>query len=189
MESLFSLEVIVNFLKLNRARANATPCLFPTIAFRLLDYPIIAISLIEKFDADYLKKRLELNNGPFESIDTLPCFTELLDADGRFVFNKGKSCLFRTELVSLRGHLKNTPMYLMILDSFYEPHKLLGTLAVPLDELVDEIYEETYGDEHDSTLPLSPPPSDAPCIKMSHGVCDIRNLMGNVIGHVSFVCR
>lgn len=186
MESLFSLEVIVNFLKLNPTRPNTSPCLFPTLAFRLLDYPIIAISMMEKPDADQLKRRLELTAPELEAhLDTLPCFTELLDANGRFVFNKGKSCLFRAELASLRGYLKNTPLYLMVLDTFYEPHKLLGTLAVPLDELVDEIYQETYGDDEQ----LSPTGSDVPCIKMSHGLCDVRNLMGRVIGHVSFVCR
>lgn len=181
MESLFSLEVIINFLKLNRTRPNATPCLLPTVAFRLLDYPIIAISLVEKFDADQLKKRLCLNE-PFESIDTLPCFTQLLGSDDRFLFNKGKSCLFRADVDTLRGHLKKTPMYLMVLDTFYETSKLLGTLAVPLTDLIEEIYEELCGDDQKAPL-------DTPSIKMSHGVCDVRNLMGDVIGHVSFVCR
>ena len=183
MESLFSLEVIVNFLKLEATKANSSPCLLPTVAFRLLDYPIIAISLMEKFDADQLKTRLELTR-PFERIEMLPCFTQLIDANGRYMFNKGKSCLFRADLSMLRGHLKNTPMYLMVLDTFYEPYKLLGTLAVPLDELIEELYEEMEGDEvkADNIDPL-------PSMKMSHGVCDVRNLMGNVIGHVSFVCR
>lgn len=181
MESLYSLEVIVNFLKLIPPRPNASPCLLPTVAFRLLDYPIIAISLMDKVDSDQLKSRLDLYE-TFESIETLPCFTELLDTDGRFIFNKGKSCLFRADPAMLRGHLKNTPMYLMVLDTFYEPYKLLGTLAVPLTELIEEIWEESGADEG-----LDAP--DTPCIKMSHGVCDVRNLMGNVIGHVSFVCR
>lgn len=183
MESLFSLEVIINFLSLNRPNPNATPCLLPTVAFRLLDYPMIAISLLEKFDADQLKKRLELNE-PFEAIDTLPCFTRLIDTDGRYVFNKGKSCLFRADMTSLRAHLKSTPMYIMLLDTFFEPYKLLGTLAVPLTDLIEEIYEEMCDENGESGEN-----ADTPSIKMSHGVCDVRNLMGKVIGHLSFACR
>ena len=89
MESLFSLEVIVNYLKLNNLRANTespVSCLFPTIAFRLLDYPTIAINLLDDFDAKELKSKLEVTQ-PFELFERLPCFTELLDKHGRYIFS------------------------------------------------------------------------------------------------------
>ena len=60
MESLFSLEVIVNYVKLNDLRSNSTPCLFPSVAFRLLDYPTIAINLLDNFDAKELKEKLKI---------------------------------------------------------------------------------------------------------------------------------
>jgi hypothetical protein len=184
MESLFSLEVIVNFVKLNNVPQKTTSCLFPTVAFRLLDYPIIAINLVEKFDADQLKVRLDIKQ-PFENIERLPCFTDLLDTQGRFIFSKGKSCLFKADMARLRGLLKNTPMYLMILDTFFEPYKLLGIVPVSLKDLINEIYEETYEEED----PVRKDASDTPCIKMNHGLLEIKNLMGDEIGHISFACR
>ncbi|CAF0878997.1 unnamed protein product [Brachionus calyciflorus] len=186
MDSLFSLEVAVNFLKLNNLRnndhSNPNPpvsCLFPCVAFRLLDYPTIAINLIDEYESNELKKRLEITQ-PFNFIEKLPCFTELLDVNGRYIFSKGKSCLFRSDLEILRSHLRHTPMYLMILDTFFEPHKLIGTVPVPLFNLIDEIYQETIETENNSVTPSA---------RMNHGVMDIKNLMGENLGHISFVVR
>jgi hypothetical protein len=181
-ESLFSLEVIVNYLKLYK-NVHSSRCLFPTVAFRLLDYPTIAINLVEKFDADQLKSRLDLKE-PFEQIETLPCFTQLLDKHGRYIFSKGKSCLFRSDMEQLRGHLKNTPMYLLILDTFFDTYKLVGTVPVPLTGLIEEICQETIGMNNDPLVP-----ADKLCMKMSHGLLDVKNLMGDEIGHISVVCR
>lgn len=179
MEVLFSLEVVVNYLKINSLRPKSTTCLMPTVAFRLLDFPTIAISLMEKFDVDQLKSRLDLKK-PFELIESLPCFTELLDKYGRFVFAKGKSCLFKSNIDLLRAYLKNTPLYLMILDTFFEPYKLIGTVLVPLNNLINEIHQElSVGERTDDQL----------CMKMSHGVLDVKNLMGEDVGHISVVVR
>ena len=175
METLFSLEVIVNYIKLKKT--SEFSCLFPCIAFRLLDYPTIAINLLETHYAEETKQKLNLKQN-INKIEKLPCFTDLLDKHGRYVFSKGKSCLFRCEQNSLFNHLKNTPMYLMLLDTYFEPCKLLGTTAVPLINLINDIYSETnelIG--HD------------PCTKMTHGVFEIKNLMGDEIGIISFACR
>ena len=183
MESLFSLEVIVNYVKVNNLKQSQ--CLFPSVAFRLLDYPTIAINLLENYDSKELKEKLKFNE-PFESIEKLPCFVELLDKHGRYIFAKGKSCLFRSDLDELKGHLKHAPMYLMILDTFFEPYKLIGTTLVPLTKLINEIYDET---SEDSNMMPSSNQAFTPCIKMTHGIFDIRNLMGDEIGHISFACR
>jgi hypothetical protein len=183
MESLFSLEVIVNYVKINNLKQSQ--CLFPSVAFRLLDYPTIAINLLDSYDSKELKEKLKLNE-PFESIEKLPCFVELLDKHGRYIFSKGKSCLFRSDLTELKGHLKHAPMYLMILDTYFEPYKLIGTTLVPLTKLINEIYDETSEDSN--TMPSSNQ-AFTPCIKMTHGIFDIRNLMGDEIGHISFACR
>lgn len=184
MESLFSLEVIVNYIKLNNLSGpSKTPCLFPSVAFRLLDYPTIAINLLDNYDSKELKSKLQITQ-PFDLIEKLPCFSELLDKHGRYIFSKGKSCLFQADVESIRGHLRNAPMYLMLLDTFFEPYKLIGTTLVPLKNLINEIYEETYANNEPSTKKV-----DVPCNKMTHGVFAIKNLMGDEIGHISFACR
>jgi hypothetical protein len=185
MESLFSLEVIVNYVKLNSLKAPFT-CLFPSVAFRLLDYPTIAIHLLDNYDSKELKDKIRLNE-PFESMEKLPCFVELLDKHGRFIFAKGKSCLFRSDLLELKGHLRNAPMYLMLLDTFFEPFKLIGTTLVPLTNLINEICEETS--ENMEQVGPSSNRVETPCTKMTHGIFDIKNLMGDDIGHISFACR
>ena len=122
MESLFSLEVVINYVKLN---SKSTVCLFPCVAFRLLDYPTIAVNLLDDYDCKQIKSKFQLDES-FNQIEKLPYFTELLDKHGRFLFSRGKSCLFRADLEILRGHLKSTPMYLMLLDTFFQPLKLVG---------------------------------------------------------------
>lgn len=186
MDSLFSLEVVINFLKFDNLRNNdhsnpspAVSCLFPCIAFRLLDYPAIAINLIDEHEAKDLKNRLQFTE-PIHQIEKFPCFTDLLDVNGRFIFSKGKSCLFRADLDILRSHLRQTPLYLMVLDTFFEPHKLVGIVNVPIFKLINEIYEDTQVLGNNSVTPS---------IKMSHGVVDVKNLMGEILGHLSFGIR
>ena len=186
MESLFSLEVVINYVKVINLNPNHYPskriasCLFPSVAFRLLDYPTIAINLLDNYDAKELKAKLNISE-PFEMIEKLPCFTELLDKHGRYIFSKGKSCLFRCDIDTLRGHLRNAPMYLMLLDTYFEPYKLIGTSLVPLTTLINDIYEETYETNSGRV--------DVPCSRMTSGVIEIKNLMGEEIGHISFACR
>ena len=189
MESLFSLEVVVNYVKVTNLKPDhhasygtskrRVSCLFPSVAFRLLDYPTIAIHLLDNYDAKELKSKLSIAE-PFEQIEQLACFTELLDKHERYIFSKGKSCLFRCDMETLRGHLLNAPMYLMLLDTFFEPYKLLGTCHVPLTNLMNDIYEECHEDSQRA---------DVPCSKMTHGLLDMKNLMGDEIGHISFACR
>ena len=186
MDSLLSLEVVVNFLKFDNLRTHdhsnpspAVSCLLPCIAFRFLDYPAIAINLIDEYESNELKNKLQTQE-PIHQIEKLPCFTDLLDVNGRFIFSKGKSCLFRAHLDTLRSHLRQTPLYLMILDTFFDPHKLIGNVTVPIYKLINEIYEETEVLGKNSVTPS---------IKVSHGVMDVKNLMGEILGHLSFAIR
>ena len=172
MESLFSLEVIVNYIKLNHEKVS---CLFPSVAFRLLDYPTIGIHLLDDIDSKELRSKMEMDQ-QFETKVTH--FKDLLDKHERYIFAKGKSCLFRSDLEVLRGHLRNAPLYLMTLDTYYDPFKLLGTATVPLNKIMEEIYAE-----------LTETDLDMPCTKITHGIFDFKNLMGDEIGHISFACR
>lgn len=181
MESLFSLEVIVNFAKLNKPFSSSS-CLFPCVAFRLLDYPTIAINLLDEYEASDIKIRL----GDVRNEDRPMCFAELLDKHGRFIFSKGKSCLFRADVDSTRAHLQSTPLYLMLLDTFFDPYKLVGTVMVPLKSLIDEICQDI---EEQNNFAPSAKSVQRPCVKVTHGVFDIKNLMGEEIGHISLACR
>ena len=187
MESLFSLEIIVNHVKLktksdsNTGLSSDVCCLFPCVAFRLLDYPTIAINLLDNHDARQIKASFANSTESAARIKNLPCFASLSDKHGRFVFAKGKSCLFRADLQSLKGHLRHTPMYLMLLDTFFTPHKLVGTTAVPLANLMGDMAAEVEANGEEE--------NDTPCMKMTHGVFEVKNLMGDEIGFVSFAVR
>ena len=73
METLFSLEVIINYVKLN---SNAASCLFPCVAFRLLDYPTIAINLLDDYDANDIKTKFQLETS-FEQIEKRILFVKI----------------------------------------------------------------------------------------------------------------
>lgn len=144
MESLFSLEVIVNYIQLKTQADTSVSCLFPCVAFRLLDYPTIAINLLDNIDAREIKSSFAKSPEAttMDQLRRLPCFASLHDKQGRYIFSKGKSCLFRCDLQSLKAHLRHTPMYLMLLDTFFAPYKLVGTTVVPLTNLINDIHAE-----------------------------------------------
>jgi hypothetical protein len=74
----------------------------------------------------------------------------------------------------------------MLLDTFFDPYKLIGTALVPLNSLMNEIHDEIT--EQNSYTPSSKS-VQVPCIKITHGIFDIKNLMGEEIGHISLACR
>lgn len=73
----------------------------------------------------------------------------------------------------------------MLLDTFFQPYKLVGTALVPLNNLINEIYDETSEqiEKENKKVQL------APCMRVTHGVFDIKNLMGAEIGHISCIVR
>lgn len=175
MESLFSLEVIINFIKLDNLKIK---CLIPTIAFRLLDYPTISIPLLEnEYELNELRNNFKINKELEPKLNELTHFKDLLDKHGRYIYSKGKSCLFRSELELLINQLEQVPLYLMVLDTFNEPYKLCGTCLIPLNNLINEINNELDGN------------LNIPCTKITHGLFDIKTLMGNTIGHLSCATR
>ena len=118
---------------------------------------------------------------PFDQIEKLACFTELLDKYGRFIFSRGKSCLFRSDMETLKNHLKTAPMYLLLLDTFVQPYKLIGSALIPMFNLINDIYNETELNSSKN--------AENPCTKMTHGIFEIKNLLGEELGHISFACR
>jgi hypothetical protein len=171
--SLFSLEIIINYIKLN----NNEKCLLPCVAFRLLDYPTIGINLLNESDEIDLKRQFSYENDitqlSNDQLCRLPCFKQLLDPiHQRFIFRKGKSCLFLSQIKSLKDHLKIVPLYFIIIDTFAKSSKLTGSSQINLSNLIDETCINNNNNKESifTTVP-------------------IRDLMGNEIGHLSFVCR
>ena len=129
-ESLFSLELVVEKLYIPHIT-----CRFPAIAFRLLDFPTIVINHVESELGKAIRRQIS-----FDPDYQMPeQFCELKDKHGNFMVKKGKSCLFKMVAETLKNHLSNTPLYVMVIDMFPEVPKLVGNSTVPLNVLIDAI--------------------------------------------------
>ncbi|KAK3089350.1 hypothetical protein FSP39_002957 [Pinctada imbricata] len=164
VESLYSLELVVDKLYIPH-----TVCRFPAIAFRLLDFPTI---LIEHVESDLASKiKYKISRDPYYEVPEQ--FQDLKDKHGNFLVKKGKSCLFKISTKSLKAHLTNTPLYVMILDSFEKVPKLLGNSTLPLDEVMGEITEDIKNMGH-----------TVPSVHGDKGLFKIFSLMGKEIGYI-----
>lgn len=132
-ESLFSLEVIVDKLT-----APSIVCRFPAVAFRLLDFPTLLIYHVEHDLAETIKSKVRSDS----QYRVPPQFPELKDRRQFFNFKKGKSCLFKIPPQTLHAHLMNTPLYMMLIDTYPEVPKLLGNCSIPLDDVMDLIFKD-----------------------------------------------
>ncbi|KAL4238940.1 mitotic spindle midzone assembly [Mactra antiquata] len=163
-ESLFSLELVVEKIYL-----PYVTCRFPAVAFRLLDFPTILISHVEKELADSIKKKI--NADPYYRVPNQ--FVELQDKQGNFMVKKGKSCLFKLTLETLAMHLANTPMYIMVIDEYPDVPKLLGNSSLALNEVVDLIKADVKQNGH-----------TVPSVHGDKGLFKIYSLMGKEIGYM-----
>ncbi|XP_069117220.1 microtubule-associated protein 10-like [Argopecten irradians] len=163
-ESLFSLELVVEKLYIPHVA-----CRFPAVAFRLLDFPTILVEHVEKELGDKIKRKISTD--PYYNVPEQ--FTELKDKHGNFMMKKGKSCLFKIAVSSLKTHLTNTPLYVMVIDNFPKVSKLLGNCTVPLDEVMDLIINDIKT--------LGP---TVPSVHGDKGLYKIYSLMGKEIGYI-----
>ncbi|CAG5134269.1 unnamed protein product [Candidula unifasciata] len=162
-DSLFSLELVVEKLYIPH-----TPCRFPAIAFRLLDFPTIVIKHVDDELGTAIRRKIS-----FDQSYRLPDqFIELKDKHGNFMINKGKSCLMRMPADILRQHLANTPLYVMVIDLFPEVPKLVGNSSVPLNTLMDLI-----------CVDIAKVGPTVPSVHGDKGLFKLYNLMGNEIGY------
>ena len=167
--SLFSLELVVDTLHLD----NVT-CRFPAVAFRLLDFPTIIIYHVEHDLAKTIKRKLSLE----PNYKVPPRIHELMDKNGAYQIKKGKSCLFKLSTETLYTHLTNTPLYVMIIDTYPEVAKLLGSCSVPLDNAMIQVYKDIQSQG------LS-----MPAVYGNKGSYKVYNLMGVEIGHITLGYR
>ncbi|KAH9507201.1 hypothetical protein Btru_056612 [Bulinus truncatus] len=161
--SLFSLELVIE-----KVYIPHSPCRFPAIAFRLLDFPTIVIKHVEDDLAKAIRHKIS-----FDPYYNLPeQFTELKDKHGNFMVKKGKSCLFKMSANVLKQHLSSTPLYVMVIDLFPEVPKLIGNSSIPLNSLIESICVDI--------IKLGP---TVPSVHGDKGLFKIYNLMGKEIGY------
>ncbi|XP_076443150.1 uncharacterized protein LOC143281757 [Babylonia areolata] len=162
-ESLFSLELVVEKLYIPHV-----VCRFPAVTFRLLDFPTIVINHVEDDLGKAIRRQIS-----FDPDYQLPeQFCEIKDKHGNFMIKKGKSCLFKMVAQTLKNHLSNTPLYVMVIDMFPEVPKLVGNSTVPLNVLIDAICADL--------VRIGP---TVPSVHGDKGLFKIYNLMGKEIGY------
>ena len=164
-ESLFSLEVVVDTLRLD----SNIGCRFPAVAFRLLDFPTLLVYHVEPDLGERIKNKIKAD--PLYKVPNQ--LSELHDRHGSFVVKKGKSCLFKVTANTLRAHLQTMPLYVMIVDTYPDVPKLVASCTVPLDACIDEVYNDIHN------LGLSVPSAHG--IKSDFIIC---NLMGREVGKI-----
>ena len=163
-ESLFSLEVVVEKLYIPH-----TTCRFPAVVFRLLDFPNILIEHVEDDLARNIKHKI--SRDPYFKVPDQ--FAELKDKHGNFMIRKGKSCLFKVSPETLKVHLSNTPLYIMVVDSFEKVPKLIGNSTLPLDDIMNQIVDD---------IKLNG--NTVPSVHGDKGLFKIYSLMGKDIGYM-----
>lgn len=172
-DSLFSLEVIVDSLRLRKSDgepARPVVCRFPAVAFRLLDFPTLIIYDVEPDLGDTIKRKIR--SDPYYVVpDTLP---ELQDKHGDFILKKGKSCLFKISASALNAHLMSTPLYVMLIDTYPDVPKLVASCYVPLDGVMSQLFNDV------KRQGISVPSVQG--LKGKYKLCD---LMGREIGQIT----
>lgn len=169
-DSLFSLELVVERISLSKS----TVCRLPAVAFRLLDFPTLIIHHVDIHLAEMLRSRI--NTDPYYKLPTK--FPEFLDIEGNFRVQKGKSCLFKISPNTFHAHLSSAPLYIMVMDTYPKVPKLIGSCSVPLDGLMNELYDEIC--QHGTSIPL---------VNGEKGSSEIFNLMGIKLGSIDISYR
>lgn len=164
------MELVVDRLCLSKA----TVCRFPAVAFRLLDFPTLVIHHVDLELAEMLRSKITAD--PYYKLPVK--FSEFQDREGNFVVQKGKSCLFKASPNTLQMHLANAPLYVMIMDTYPCTPKLVGSCSVPLNVVMDELYDEIC--QQGVSIPLA---------KGEKGCFEIFTLMGIKLGSIDFSYR
>ncbi|XP_026133611.1 microtubule-associated protein 10 [Carassius auratus] len=168
-ESLFSLELLIDFVRFDGSRVNV---LDPAVAVRFLDFPTLLIYQSKQEHLPSKSGHLDLCLSPEAA--SQPNDREHL----KYSFHKGKSCLFKISLHSLDAHLTNTPLYTMVLDVKDEIPRLIGSSLISLAKVMEKIKldVEKHGIGHPSAYGE----------RLTTPIC---NLMGKSIGVISLAYK
>ncbi|XP_056617030.1 microtubule-associated protein 10 isoform X1 [Triplophysa dalaica] len=162
-ETLFSLELVIDYVRFDFTRGNV---LDPVVGLRFLDFPTLLIS----------RKEDLLSHSAFADLPAEA--SSHADERDKYIFHKGKSCLFKMNLDALHNHLSNTPLYAMVLDMNDEVPKLIGSSMISLAKVTERIKMDV--DTHGIDTPSS-------CGEKT--VTPLCNLMGSNIGTVSLAYK
>ncbi|MBN3308068.1 MAP10 protein, partial [Amia calva] len=165
METLFSFEVVVEYIRMDAIHKAGVR---PAVGLRLLDFPTLLI-----YRSDQGRDLLEDPESEKENITYERCHPPG-GRSAEFTFKKGKSCLFKMKMDVLHTHLSNTPLYAMVLDLSNAVPKLLGSSLISLAKTADRIKAdvEQYG-------------ISTPSAQGERGVFVVSNLMGERVGCIS----
>ncbi|XP_022083051.1 uncharacterized protein LOC110975158 isoform X2 [Acanthaster planci] len=165
-EALFSLELAVESLRVN---SPTVVCRLPTVAFRLLDFPTLLLHHVDPGGAQDVKEKILL-----DSFGDVPSqLQELKDHRGNFSINKCKSSLFKMNPEMLLSYLRNTPLYVMLIDVWPEVPKLVANCTVSLQRTMEQI-----------SLDIEQNGSDIPSVHGNRDSHKLYNLMGSEVGWI-----
>ena len=179
--SLLSIEVLISHVQIDLK----IECHLPCVVFRLLDYPAVSIPYFDQWQVEEfhnLKKTYPHLSWRHLLSDQ---FYELRSANGKFSFKSGKSCLFKTYFKTLRTHLLNVPLFLLLIDQINDHSTkntnsthFLGSCNVKLDQLIDILHQSII--KHGN---------DTPLVEQQTFQCTLFNLMGTSIGTCDLAVR
>ncbi|XP_057315566.1 microtubule-associated protein 10-like [Hydractinia symbiolongicarpus] len=165
-ECLFSFELFVKKIDY----LNVT-CNIPAVAFRLLDYPTLIIYFTSLQNIQRIKEKVGSEN---VNADVTQELEKMKSGSKGYDFEKGKSCLFQHKFETFNEFIQRVPLYIMILDTWSEKPKLLGSCLVPLIDLTKQINKT-----------MSQFGQHCPAVGHQTGTYNICNLMGTSIGKIS----
>jgi hypothetical protein len=176
--SLLSIEVLIKQVQIE----FNIECHLPCLVFRLLDYPAVSIPYFDQWQVEEFHnlKRDHPNVSWRQLLSDQ--FYELRSANGKFKFNRGKSCLFKIYFQTLYTHLLNVPLFLLLIDQIHDQNintsHFIGSCNVKLNELIEILNQSII--KHGNDVPL---------VEQQTSHCTLFNLMGTKIGTCDIAVR
>ncbi|CAF3248905.1 unnamed protein product [Rotaria sp. Silwood2] len=176
--SLLSIEVFISHVHIDLN----IECHLPCVVFRLLDYPAVSIPYFDQWQVeDFHNLKKDYPNISWRQLLS-DQFYELRSANGKFNFNRGKSCLFKTYFKTLYTHLLNVPLFILLIDQINDSHKneshFIGSCNVKLNELIEILNQSIIKNGY-----------DIPLVEQQAFHCILFNLMGTKIGTCDIAIR
>ena len=118
MTDLFTLDIMVGYV----LPMKDEPCLFPTVTFKLLNFPSLTVHCIPPSEQQELRKKLHS--------DLLPNKIGIKSSQDRIVFKKGKSCSFKLSKQDAQNLY--LPLIVRLNDAWYLPVKELARTCIDI---------------------------------------------------------
>ena len=176
--SLLSIEVLISHVQIELN----VECHLPCMVFRLLDYPAVSIPYFDQWQVeDFHQLKKTYPNVSWRQLLS-DQFYELRSANGKWKFNRGKSCLFKSYFHNFYQHLLNVPLFLLLIDQIHEQNvnqsHFIGSGNVKLNELVEVLNQSIRKNGN-----------DVPLVEQQTFHCTLFNLMGTKIGSCDLAVR